>query len=198
MSTILPKDIKKTDFKKTLRGYDTNEVDAFLETVSLRYERLYDENISLAEKVKVLTSDIDLYKENESTLQKAIVKAQDLADEILVNAKKRAENIIKESELNAQKILQETDKDIMGKKHELEELKLRNEKLVEDVKLFFMEKLNEMDEFLKLRNIYKMELAKGHYNENDPESEHESDSEAEQNVTMKKISINTANSNFSE
>ncbi|MEZ4689968.1 MAG: hypothetical protein R3A12_07215 [Ignavibacteria bacterium] len=39
-----------------------------------------------------------------------------------------------------------------------------------------MEKLNEMDEFLKLRNIYKMELAKGHYNENDPESEHESDS----------------------
>ena len=186
MSTVLPKDIKKTDFKKTLRGYDTNEVDAFLETVSLRYERLYDENISLAEKVKVLTSDIDLYKENETTLQKAIVKAQDLADEILV----------KESELNAQKILQETDKDIMGKKQELEELKLRNEKLVEDVKLFFLEKLNEMDEFLKLRNIYKMELAKGHYNDSENEVDHHS--EAEQHVTMKKISINTANSNFSE
>ncbi len=196
MSTILPKDIKKTDFKKTIRGYDTNEVDAFLETVSLRYERLYDENISLAEKVKVLTSDIDLYKENESTLQKAIVKAQDLADEILGNAKKRAENIVKESELNAQKILQETDKDIMGKKQELEELKLRNEKLVEDVKLFFLEKLNEMDEFLKLRNIYKMELAKGHYNDSENEVDHHS--EAEQHVTMKKISINTANSNFSE
>ena len=196
MSTILPKDIKKTDFKKTIRGYDTNEVDAFLETVSLRYERLYDDNISLAEKVKVLTSDIDLYKENESTLQKAIVKAQDLADEILGNAKKRAENIVKESELNAQKILQETDKDIMGKKQELEELKLRNEKLVEDVKLFFLEKLNEMDEFLKLRNIYKMELAKGHFTDSENEEDHHS--EAEQHVTMKKISINTANSNFSE
>lgn len=198
MSTILPKDIKKTDFKKTLRGYDANEVDAFLETVSLRYERLYDENNSLTEKVKVLTSDIDLYKENETTLQKAIVKAQDLAEEIIGNAKKRAENIVKESELNAQKILQNTEKEIMGKKQELEELKLRNEKLVEDVKLFFLEKLNEMDEFLKLRNIYKMELAKGHYDnsENDPDNEH--NSEAEQNVTMKKISINTANSNFSE
>ena len=198
MSNILPKDIKKTDFKKTLRGYDTNEVDAFLETVSLRYERLYDENNSLTEQVKVLTSDIDLYKENETTLQKAIVKAQDLAEEILGNAKKRAENIVKESELNAQKILQNTEKEIMGKKQELEELKLRNEKLVEDVKLFFLEKLNEMDEFLKLRNIYKMELAKGHFgaSENDPDNEHES--EEEQNVTMKKISINTANSNFSE
>lgn len=198
MSTILPKDIKKTDFKKTIRGYDANEVDAFLETVSLRYERLYDENISLEEKVKVLTSDIDLYKENETTLQKAIVKAQDLADEILGNAKKRAENIIKEAELNAQKILQETDKDIMGKKQELEELKLRNEKLVEDVKLFFLEKLNEMDEFLKLRNIYKMELAKSHYDSNENESNNESESDSEHNVTMKKISINTANSDFSE
>lgn len=198
MSTILPKDIKKTDFKKTLRGYDANEVDAFLETVCLRYERLYDENISLTEKVKILTSDIDLYKENETTLQKAIVKAQDLAEEILGNAKKRAENIVKESELNAQKILQNTEKEIMGKKQELEELKLRNEKLVEDVKLFFLEKLNEMDEFLKLRNIYKMELAGSHYDtsENDPDNGH--DSEAEKNVTMKKISINTANSNFSE
>ncbi|MBK8553077.1 MAG: hypothetical protein IPL53_19250 [Ignavibacteria bacterium] len=77
-------------------------------------------------------------------------------------------------------------------KQDLEELKLRNDKLVEDVKLFFMEKLNEMDEFIKSRNVYKMELTKNdHY-------EHDTESEAEQEVKMKKISINTANSNFSE
>ena len=190
MNIISSKDIKKTDFKKTFRGYDPNEVDAFLETVSLRYERLLEENVNLKEKQNSLSSDIEVYKENESTLQKAIVKAQDLAEEILGNAKKRGENIVRESELNAQKILQDTEKDIMSRKHELEELKLRNDKLVEDVKLFFMEKLNEMDEFIKARNIYKMELAKI---ENDDETKDDADEEP----AMKKISINTANTNFS-
>lgn len=192
MSIISPKDIKKTDFKKIFRGYDPIEVDAFLETVSIRYERIFEENHNLHDKVKVLIADIDVYKENETTLQKAIVKAQDLAEEILGNAKKRAENIVKEAELNAQKILQDNDRDIMSKKQELEELKLRNDKLVEDVKLFFMEKLNEMDEFIKSRNIYKMELTKNESYEQINESE------AEQDVKLKKISINTATSNFSE
>lgn len=191
---ILPKEIKKTDFKKTFRGYDINEVDAFLETVSLRYERLYEENTDLIKQIKILKSDLDVYKENETTLQKAIVKAQDLSDEIILTSKKRAENIVKEAELNAQKTLQDTEKEIMTKKHELEELKLRNDKLVEDVKIFFMEKLNEMDEFLKTRNIYKMELAR---NEQKEETEEELPAEEKTNV-MKKISINTANSDFSE
>lgn len=194
MNIISPKDIRKSDFKKTFRGYDPIEVDAFLETVSIRYERIFEENHNLNDKIKVLTGDIDVYRDNETTLQKAIVKAQDLAEEILVNAKKRAENIIKESELNAQKISQDNEKEIMGRKQELEELKLRNDKLVEDVKLFFMEKLNEMDEFIKSRNIYKMELAR---NDNS-DHENEPDTEAEHDVKMKKISINTATSNFSE
>lgn len=191
---ILPKEIKKTDFRKSFRGYETAEVDAFLETVSLRYERLYEENLSLIEQIKNLTTDLQIYKENESTLQKAIVKSQDLTEEIIETAKKRSENIIKEAELNSQKILQDSDKEIMTKKHELEELKLRNDKLVEDVKLFFMEKLNEMDEFVKSRNIYKMELSKHDHIE---DSEEELPKEELPGI-IKKISINTANSDFSE
>ncbi|MBK6771530.1 MAG: DivIVA domain-containing protein [Ignavibacteria bacterium] len=194
MSIISPKDIKKNDFKKNFRGYDPNEVDAFLETVSLRYERLFEENSILSEKVKSLTSDVDVYKENESTLQKAIVKTQDMSEEIIANAKKRAENIIKEAELNSQKVMQEVDKDIMTKKQELEEMKLRNDKLVEDVKLFFLEKLNEMDEFIKNRNIYSMELA----NIAASNDENMNSNEDEDLSKLKKVSISTARTNFSD
>ncbi|MBL0106874.1 MAG: DivIVA domain-containing protein [Ignavibacteria bacterium] len=194
MSIISPKDIKKNDFKKNFRGYDPNEVDAFLETVSLRYERLFEENSMLTEKVKSLTSDVDVYKENESTLQKAIVKTQDMSEEIIANAKKRAENIIKEAELNSQKVMQEVDKDIMTKKQELEEMKLRNDKLVEDVKLFFLEKLNEMDEFIKNRNIYSMELA----NIAASNDENINSNDDEDLSKLKKVSISTARTNFSD
>ncbi len=192
MNIISPKDIKKGDFKKSFRGYDPIEVDAFLETLSLRFERLLEENVNLSEKAKTLQSDIDIYKENESTLQKAIVKTQELAEEVLGNAKKKAENIIRDSELNAQKIILNVDKDIMTKRQEFEELKLRNDKLVDDVKLFFLEKLNEMEEYIRSRNIYKMEIAKIE------DSEEHDFEEVEQKIKMKKISINTANTNFSE
>lgn len=192
MNIISPKDIKKSDFKKAFRGYDPIEVDAFLETLSLRFERLLDENLNLSEKAKTLQSDIEIYKENESTLQKAIVKTQELAEEVLGNAKKKAENIVRDSELNAQKIIMNVDKDIMTKRQEFEELKFKNDKLVEDVKLFFLEKLNEMEEYIRSRNIYKMEIAKVE------ESDEHDFEEVEQKIKMKKISINTANTNFSE
>lgn len=195
MSIISPKDIKKTDFKKSFRGYDPNEVDAFLETVSLRYERLLEDNSNLNEKVRTLSSDVEVYKENESTLQKAIVKAQDLTDEVIGNAKKKAENLVREAELNSQKLFQDVEKEIMTKRHELEEIKLRNDKLVEDVKLFFLEKLNEMDEFIKSRNVYTMELTRIHEKEDNADDDQ---GETEVESKLKKVSINTANSNFSD
>lgn len=193
--SISPKDIKKTDFRKTFRGYDSNEVDAFLETLSLRFERLLEDNTNLTEKVRTLTADVEVYKENESTLQKAIVKAQDITEEVISNAKKKAENIIKEAELNSQKLFQDMEKEILSKRHELEEIKLRNDKLVEDVKLFFLEKLNEMEEFIKSRNIYKMELTPVSFRD---ESKEEDESELHGEVKLKKVSINTAGSGISE
>ena len=195
MNNISPKEIKKTDFKKSFRRYDNYEVDAFLEALSLRFERLVEENAELVSRVSSLTTDIEVYKENEATLQRAIVKMQDLAEEIIDSAKKKAENIVREAQLNAQKVAQDTDKEIITRKNELEELKLRNDKLVEDVKLFFMEKLNEMDEFVKARNIYKMELARHHMS---LEMARDTEPESQEEPTLKKISINTSGSGYSE
>ena len=90
--------------------------------------------------------------------------------------------------------MQEVDKDIMTKKQELEEMKLRNDKLVEDVKLFFLEKLNEMDEFIKNRNIYSMELA----NIAATNDENMNSNEDEDLSKLKKVSISTARTNFSD
>ena len=82
----------------------------------------------------------------------------------------------------------------MTKKPELEEMKLRNDKLVEDVKLFFLEKLNEMDEFIKNRNIYSMELA----NIAATNDENMNSNEDEDLSKLKKVSISTARTNFSD
>src|SRR5512137_1463944 len=155
---ISSNDIKKRDFRKSLRGYDVDEVDAFLETVSSHYEKLLIENRNQAEKIKSLIQDIDIYRENELNLQKAIVKSHDLGEEIIANAKRQSDVIIREAELESRNIKQNIEDEILAKKQELEEIKQRNEKTFEDLKNYLSDKLNELEEFYKNRKIIKMEL----------------------------------------
>ncbi len=41
---ISPLDIRKHEFKKSLRGYDTDEVTAFLDLISIEFENIIREN----------------------------------------------------------------------------------------------------------------------------------------------------------
>lgn len=171
---ITSKDIRKRDFKKTFRGYDANEVDAFLDTISSNFEKLVIENKNFQDRIKALESDVEVYRENEQTLQKAIVKSQDLADEIIGNAKKKAELINKEAELNVKTYKQALEEEIIHKKNELEEIKNRNERLVEEVRTFIEEKLADFEDFFKSHKVYKMELTSD-FKFDDPE--HHDDAE---------------------
>ena len=192
---LTPKEIKKRDFKKSLRGYDVDEVDAFLDTVSSHFEKMLVENKTLLDRIKSLLADIDIYKENESNLQKAIIKSQDIAEEVIQNAKKRAEIIIKESELDARKVRQDIDDEILNKKQELEEIKLRNDKIIEDLRMYLNDKIVELDEFVKSKRILKMELSSmSDYNSSQPEETSAADDDS--NKSIKKVYIN--NDNYDE
>jgi cell division initiation protein len=192
---ISSNDIKKRDFKKGFRGYEPAEVDAFLDTVSSHFDKLLMDNKSLNDRIKSLLSDIDIYRENEVNLQKAIIKSQDLGEEIVSNAKKKAELIIKEAELTSNKLRQNLDEEILTKKHELEEFKYKNDKLIDDIKGYLIEKLNELEEFVKNQKIIKMELANFSDMHNEVmEEEEETNENDEETRPMKKISLG----NFSE
>jgi cell division initiation protein len=188
---ISSKDIKKRDFKKGLRGYDVNEVDAFLDTVSSHYEKLIIENKNQADKIKSLLSDIEIYKENETNLQRAIIKSQDLGEEIVQNAKKKAEMIIKETELDSRKTKQDIEDELLSKKQELEDIKLRNDKIMEDVRNFLSDKLNELEDFIKSKKIFKMEFTNFSNITSDYEGldEHHDEPEEEEPKAKKKIFI---------
>lgn len=188
---ISSKDIKKRDFKKGLRGYDANEVDAFLDTVSSHYEKLIVENKNQTDKLKSLQSDIEIYKENETNLQKAIIKSQDLGEEIIKNARNKAEIIIREAELNSRKIKQDIEDDLLSKKQELEDIKLRNDKIMEDVRNFLSDKLSELEDFMKNKKIFKMEFTNLSNITSDYEElgEHHNEPKEEESKAVKKVFI---------
>ncbi len=190
---LTPKEIKKRDFKKSLRGYDSDEVDVFLDTVSAHYEKVLIENKTLSDRIKSLMADVEIYKENESNLQKAIIKSQDIAEEVIQNAKKRAEIIIKEAELDARKVRQDIEDEILNRKQELEEIKLRNDRIVEDLRFYLGDKITELDEFVKSKRILRMELSNiSDYNSS--QADDTSQTEEEPSKTVKRVYINNDNS----
>jgi len=157
-------DIKKQEFKKSMRGYDVGEVEAYLDTIANEFESLYRENESLKEQIakieqekKALEGEVDIYRENEKTFQKAIVKSQDMAEDVLENAKKRAELIVKEAEIIGSKTRIAAQEDFVNLKQELEELRTRNESIIDDVRNFLLEKLNLIDEYSRNRKILRLE-----------------------------------------
>ncbi len=157
-------DIKKQEFKKSMRGYDVSEVEAYLDTVGNTFENLFrefemtrEQVMKLQEEKEELITEINVYRENEKTFQKAIVKSQDMAEDILENAKKRAELIIKEAEILSSKTKVQAHEEFLNLRQELEELKNKNEAIIDDIKNYLAEKLNSIEEYQRNRKIFKLE-----------------------------------------
>ena len=99
---ITPLDIQQAGFRIRFRGYDREEVDAFLDSVTEDYEGLVRENHSLGEKVTDYESQLAEFKKKEAQLTNTLMKAQDLMEEMKQNAQKEAALIVKEAELRAE------------------------------------------------------------------------------------------------
>jgi cell division initiation protein len=102
---LTPLDIKKQEFKKVLRGYDTVEVDAFLDTLSTEFSDLLRQVKEMREQA--IESEVQLrdYKQKERDLQQVLMQAQENSARTIENARKEGELIIQESELKASQIV---------------------------------------------------------------------------------------------
>ena len=121
---ITPLDIENKKFSKQMvNGYSVNEVDDFLDELTIAYEKLYKENASLKANAEELHNDVGQYKNIESTLQNTLVMAQKTADEIQDVAKKQAEQILQDAQMQARKSVEELNFQISSKEKELENLK---------------------------------------------------------------------------
>ena len=121
---ITPLDIENKKFsKQMMNGYSVEEVDEFLDDLTLDYEKSFKENAELKSKVEDLEASLAHYKTIEGTLQSTLVMAQNTAEEVKEVARQQAEQIIKEAEGNAKKSVEDLGQEILMKKKELEDLK---------------------------------------------------------------------------
>ncbi|MCI8345209.1 MAG: DivIVA domain-containing protein [Clostridia bacterium] len=121
---ITPLDIENKKFaKQMMNGYSVEEVDEFLDDLTIDYEKAYKENSELKNRVDELEASLAHYRTIEGTLQSTLVMAQNTAEEVKNVAKQQAEQIIKEAEGNARKSVDELGQEILMKKKDLEDIK---------------------------------------------------------------------------
>jgi len=114
-----PLDIKKQEFKRTMRGYDPEEVNNFLEMVAEEFETLQREKNRLDDETLKLRTQLHDYQEVERTLKQTLMHAQESMQLSRDNSKREADLTLREAELQADKIVNEAHKKLAELKNEL-------------------------------------------------------------------------------
>ncbi len=101
-----PNDILQKEFRTTWRGYDSREVDLFLQQMSEEMQHLQVENANLTKDVQRQEKELKEYKDREKVIRNVLVSTQKAVEQMKANAERDAKQIIADAELNAEKIQQ--------------------------------------------------------------------------------------------
>ena len=139
---ITPLEIRQKQFEKKLRGYDKDEVNAFLLTLSQEWEKVMDEKKELVIKLDASQKEVEKLREVESSLFKTLKTAEDTGANMIDQANKAAELHLKEAHINSEAVMNEA--------------KTKAKAMIEKAELETREVVEEMeDELRKMEHQYK-------------------------------------------
>jgi len=104
---LTPLDVRKQEFRKTLRGYDTLGVEDFRMRVADALERAMRERQVLDERVAALTEQLRVFREREKAMNEALVAAQQLRQDTRAAAEREGQVIVREAQAEATRLLDE-------------------------------------------------------------------------------------------
>lgn len=88
-------EIQAMSFEKSVfGGYDMKSVDEFVENFTEDYAAIQKESAALKSKMKVLVDKIEEYRSVEDGMRKALISAQNIAQDTINNAKAEAESLM--------------------------------------------------------------------------------------------------------
>jgi cell division initiation protein len=104
---LSPLDIKKKEFEQKMRGYDVDQVRAFLDEVAQEFELALRDQYQVEDEMEAMRKKLEHYLSLESTLEKTLLAAQQTAMKMEESAKREAELLLQESRLERDKMMKE-------------------------------------------------------------------------------------------
>lgn len=104
---ITPIEIRQHTFQRTLRGYDTEEVTAFLTSLSNEWERVLNEHKMLKMQLEIAEKELNKLREVELTMFRMLKNAEDTSAQMTEQAKVAAEAYINEARQKSEELVNE-------------------------------------------------------------------------------------------
>jgi cell division initiation protein len=104
-----PVEIRRHRFHTRLRGFDPEEVNAFLEAVVTDFEAVVRENSHLRREAEQLAREVEHLRGREQTIQETLMTAQQVVEQLKHTAIKESEVIVSEAQIQAEKCLLESE-----------------------------------------------------------------------------------------
>jgi cell division initiation protein len=104
---LTPLDVRRQEFRRSLRGYEPLGVEDFRMRVADELERVSREKSVLEERVAALTEQLRVFRERETAMNEALVAAQQLREETRASAEREAQVIVREAEAEGRRQVDE-------------------------------------------------------------------------------------------
>jgi cell division initiation protein len=103
---LTPTDVQRQAFAKRFRGFDPDEVRAFLAAVAEEMAALQRERDHVEQQLRHLELIVNEHREREAILKNTLLTAQKAAEDIRENARREADTVIKQAELQGDRLLE--------------------------------------------------------------------------------------------
>lgn len=142
---LTPQEILDVKFVKSVKGYDKDQVEDFLDIVHGDYTTLYKENATLKGKMRVLVDKIEEYRAVDEQMRKAFYNAQVTAQETVAKAEAEAEHILNSARSEAELKISDIQRQAAAEEKRLELAKQECLKYCDMMKQLLGENINYLD-----------------------------------------------------
>lgn len=90
-----PNEVREISFGKAVfGGYDMSDVDRAFANIAEDYATLFKENAMLKKKLKLLADTVEDYRGVDEAMRKALITAQNMANEMIADAEKKSREMV--------------------------------------------------------------------------------------------------------
>lgn len=142
---LTPLDIHSHRFPIKMRGYDPEEVRAFLQSVSEEYERVVVENSQLKEELGKVKNQLEDFHQREKILKDTLYSTQKLCEQMREEARREQKIMMQEAEHRAGVLLEQAQRKVLEIQRQILEMKAERDVFEQKVRMTVEQHLKLLD-----------------------------------------------------
>ena len=124
MQNLTPLEIQKQTFSRVLKGYNADEVRAYLHLIAEEIERLLKDVDRTSRENAMLREELEDHSQRERILKDTLLSAQKVSEDVKANARKEAELIVKDAELLSERLVNQAMNRVADLQKAIQDLKI--------------------------------------------------------------------------